>query len=154
MSVRSDQKTRLEAILETITFNSVALPVFSGVKTSHTRYPYVFITSGGLTPNKDGGTLRDRGTYERVREYAVTLVFQQNSESISEINDIEVEIDELEELVLNKLGDESTRNDAQYWVDLYVTDVSAPLNGAELALDSSFIVKTFTVAIETQEAYD
>lgn len=154
MNTRTEQKNRLQSILETITFNGNVLPVFVGLKTTNNVYPYCFITSSRLIPNKDGGTLRDRGTYERVREYTLVAVFQQNSEAIEDLNAIEVEIDELEQLLIDKIGDEATRNDGQEWVDIYVTDVSSPVNGIELNMDSSLITKIITVACETQEEYN
>jgi len=152
MNIRSDQKNRIKTILESIVYNSSNLPVFIGVKTQNDQWPYAFITSGGLTPNKDGGTLRDRGTYERVREYQVTLLFMLDDSSPS-LNQVEIQIDQLEQLVINKLGEEATRNDGQSWFDLYVTSVSEPINGQELQIIGNTLAKIFTIVAETQEEY-
>lgn len=153
MNIRTDQKNRLKAILDTISYNSATLPVFIGVKTQSTAYPYVFIVSGDLSPNKTGDTLSDRGTYDRVRSYFVNVVFM-NDGTIESINNAEVQVDEVEQLILDKIGDESTRNDGTDWFDMYCTDVSSPFNGSEISLDGNTIVKTLTVALETQEVYD
>lgn len=153
MNIRTDQKNRLKAILDTISYNSATLPVFIGVKTQSTAYPYVFIVSGDLNPNKTGDTLSDRGTYDRVRSYFVNVVFM-NDGTIESINNAEVQVDEVEQLILDKIGDESTRNDGTDWFDIYCTDVSSPFNGSEISLEGNTIVKTLTVALETQEVYD
>lgn len=153
MNIRTNQKTRLKSILESISYNSATLPVFIGVKTQTTAYPYVFIVSGDLIPNKTGETLSDRGTYDRVRSYFVNLVFM-NDGTIESINDAEVQVDQLEQLILDKIGDEATRNDGDEWFDIYCTDVSSPFNGAEISLEGNTIVKTFIIALETQEVYD
>jgi hypothetical protein len=153
MNTRTNQKNRLKSILEAITYNSENLPVFVGVKTDNDRYPFCFITSGGLNPNKDGATLRDRGTYERVREYTIVAVFH-ITDDIETVNQAERQMDEIEQLIVDKIGDEATRNDAQQWVDIYVTDVSAPISGIELRLEAGMVAKVFTVACETQEAYN
>lgn len=153
MDIRANHKTRLKAILETILYNGVNLPVFVKVTTQNDRYPYAFITSAKLTPNKDEGTLSDRGTYYRVREYFLNVVYM-NDGTLDSINGAEIQIDQTEQLIIDKIGDESTRNDAQFWSDIYCDDVSSPFQGSELSIEGNTVVKTFTIQIETEEIYD
>lgn len=153
MNIRTNQKNSLKTILETISYNSVTLPVFLGVKTTHDRLPYVFITSSELTPNKNEGTLTDRGTYTRQRGYDINLVFYAES-SVSSINTAEVQIDELEQLVLDTISAEATRNNGISWQDVYVTSITAPISGADVNMQANYIVKTISVICETYEAYN
>lgn len=151
MSIRSEHKTRLKQILEGITIDGDNLDIFEGVKTTHTRLPYAFITSADMLPNIEGSSLFDSHTYNRIRKYDITIVFYAE-DSVQSVNAAEIQIDDLEELVLNALSTRATRNDT-LWQDVIVESVSAPIQGAEVAMEANYIVKTISIAIQTIEVH-
>jgi len=149
MSIRSTHKAQLKTILEGITYNTVALPVYDEVATTSDRFPYVFITSGGLTPNRASAnavTLNSTNDYVRQYRYFINLVTQ-GTEDISGTNLVEIQLDDLEEEIMELLQKDSTRDNVN-WTDLYVQDVSSPFSGAELNINETYIIKTFEVVIE------
>lgn len=144
MSIRANHKTALKNILQTIVYKGT-LDVFDGVKLSHTSLPYAFITSGQVLANREGTTFTNSG-YLRMYTYFINLVCQ-GTEDQSLLNDIEVEVDTLEGLILDKIQADATRYNG-VWQDLYCTEVTSPYSGADLAMDDSYIIKTFSVTAE------
>lgn len=145
MSIRSTHKASIKGILETISYKSSLLDVFDEVKLSHSTVPYVFITSGSVRPTREGTTFTNSG-YMRMYTYFINLVCQA-SEDQSLLNEVETELDALEGLILDKLQADATRYNG-VWQDLYCTDVSSPYAGADLNMNDSYIIKTFSVTVE------
>ena len=147
MGVRNDQKIRLRILLQSIVFGGLSLSVVSRYVSTNSRYPYVFITSGGMTANTTGSRF-DTGTFNRLWEYKITVVFDYSNQNLSSETTagIEQQIDDIEELILDKLQSEASI-DRPEWLDMYITSISdTELNVDETGqLVDNHLLKTFTV---------
>ena len=156
MSIRSIHKSRIKALLESITYNTQPILAFDKVTTTADRFPYCFITSGAMNPNykTNGQSMLDSGTYNSGYQYAINIVTY-TTESIDDVNNAEVQIDDLEGLIVAKFRDLDVRNGVDYttekWSDVIITAVSEPINGADISLSDNYIIKTITILIEYQE---
>lgn len=137
-----DQQTNT---VQSSVYNSNNLAVEKYYITSANRYPYIFISSGELTPNGGSNSQYEigrRGTYKRIYEYRINCVFR-----IEEADGAtESQIDELESLIIDKLQGQSTR-DSGDWLDLTVSEVTSPYQEDVTVVDNS-VIKSFTVLAE------
>lgn len=145
MSIRSDHRTALKTLLETITYNSANIAVSDYYITASDNSPYFYITAGDLTPNFGEGTLlATQFNYIRGYKYYINAVFyvpEGDSKSVETI------IDDVEELLIDKLQSQSAR-DYGIWQDLVVNSVSSPYQRDPDTTDN-YLIKTFEITIET-----
>jgi len=150
MSIRSDHKTAIKTIMETLSWTRT-IPVYDEISRGGDNIPFIFLTSGALLANRPSGgavTLNSTGDYIRQYTYYINLLCQ-GSEELEAINVVEADMDTLEGLIMALLQKDSTRDEGS-WQDLFVSDVSSPFNGTEIGFDSTFVVKTFTITVEHQ----
>jgi hypothetical protein len=153
MTIRKTHKSKLQEILQEITYKTKSLSVSDHYQVTADKYPYVFITSHKLTPNKQG-SIQDNATYLRVYEYMITLVFMAKEDNGA----TEDNLDELEELIINKLQSVkafygmATAETIGIWQALTVDDVSESYN-PDPNLTDNCIYKTFSINIETEYQY-
>jgi len=148
MSIRSDQKAAIKAILGGITYKGAALTVYDTIKLADTVFPFVFITDGNSTPNREGST-ETNSYYYRHYEYKVNAVFQAREEE-SNLQQLVADMNTLEDLILAKFQLDSSRDylSNSLWLDIVCTDISAPFSGAELNLSDEYVVMEFTIKAE------
>jgi hypothetical protein len=145
MSVRSDHRTALQTILQTISYNGSNITVSPYYITTADNYPYFHIVAGGLTPNIGSSTVNTSNlSYKRGYTYYISAVFTAPND---DSEDIEIMVDDIEGLVVDKLQSGATR-DSGNWFDLVVRDVSDPYPKDPKIGDNS-LVKTFEIQIIT-----
>lgn len=146
---RLAHKTRLKALLEAVTFEGATLSVSDTYENNGVADPYLFIVSGGLTPNKTSESQIDWATYQRIYEYQIVAAFSYTEPSKEQ----EDRIDELEALITDLIQSRSFRNDAVAWQDVVLSNVSEPFNPDPQTRDN-LIYKVFTIQVETLTTID
>ena len=146
--MRQLHKTRIKHFLDQIQFayddNDNQFLVLDEYATTASKFPFATITSGRMLPNRPNAHTDEFGAgleYMRGYEYQITVAHLGSESSVPED-----EIDEVEALVLDKLQSIAVRNDGA-WHDLYVTDISTPLQ-VDPTISDNLILKTFTVMVE------
>jgi hypothetical protein len=140
--MRSTHKTQLKNILQTITFESASLSVNSYYTNVADRYPYCFITSGDRSINWE-----DNRNYNELLQYNLNVVFALEADN----GTTETRMDTLEELIIDKLSTEATRNNAN-WLDLNILAISSPYQDDVTASDNC-VIKTFSIQIRNLTQY-
>ena len=146
---RIAHKARLKALLEAVTFEGANLSVSDTYENNGAADPYLFIVSGGLTPNKTSESLYDWSTYQRIYEYQIVCAFSYTEPSKEQ----EDRIDELEALIVDLIQSRNFRNDATAWQDVILSNVSEPFNPDPQTRDN-LIYKVFTIQVETLTTID
>jgi hypothetical protein len=142
-TLRSQHKAKIKQYLESLIYNTQSLLVIDHYVTTADRYPFVFITSGEIDTNEGyQSDMGYNGNYERIYQYSVRVIFFIDTGGINEIK-----MDDIEELILNKLQSKTVTDDTT-WQDLRVLSVSSPLINEVLEQDNC-IEKTFIVNIQT-----
>lgn len=149
---RATIKAYLKQVIESIETDLGSLSVVDNYVNAGATDPYVFINSANTTPNLGEGTVWDNATYERGYEFQINFVFAIDENAADPYQ--EARVDEIEQLVLDKLQSQEVRDNHGNpdWLDLIVTDVSAPYSPEIEELDNCFY-KTFTVQIRYLHPY-
>lgn len=138
MSVRTTHKTKLQTLLQTITYNGSNLVAEDHYINTADSYPYLFITSGDTTLD-----FNDNRNYNYKWTYNINLVFKFD-DSISQ-SQLEVQMDDLEFLIMTQLASASAR-DGQGWLDCTIDKVSAPFQD-DITITDNVVYKTFSIII-------
>jgi hypothetical protein len=139
MSTRSDQKTRLKSILETIIYNAQALSVLDSYTNNSNSYPYFYILSGDMRIDSMSNRV-----YREHRTYYINCAFSVNQAVVA------TPIDDVESLIIEKLRTLDTRDgQLPIWQDIYIKDVSSPYQD-DVAHRDNIVIKTITVECETE----
>lgn len=146
--LRNTHKSRIQALLTGLTVGGVTMDVSVGYTNSGLKYPFVFITSGAISPNERGASsIADTNMYDRRYEYYITLAFRMSKDGNIDPAQ-EARVDEAEEKILNVLQSAPVRVDTN-WFDLVVTQVSPTFTENLLmgTIEDNLLLKVFTLEV-------
>jgi hypothetical protein len=149
MSIRSEQKTRLKAILETIQYKNASdvlsnIYVTNSYESNPVSYPYFFIQSAYIKKIE----WLDNSRYKYKYGYLITLAF-----SVEDAMD-QVAVDTLEQEFLRRLTQKSTRDqNTTVWQDIDVIEVTE-MGQSDINVQDNIVLKVFTIEVETLPIYN
>ena len=142
---RKDQKDRLKAYLNQITYDGASLQVHTNSKESPDIYPCIIIQSSASKLE-----LEDNATYEVSNEYLLNIVqLPSDSEVLGIYN--EDNFEEVEGLIIDKLTSRQVRDDTTSparWFDLQIVEITSPYDGV-IRLTNNVIIKTIRINIRS-----
>lgn len=153
MSIRQKHKEYLQSYLQSINYKGDNMIVYTELKTKTGGYPFIMISSGTLTPNYNSDSTMDINTYKRLYEYTITIVQVVTEFELQNIG-MQRSLDDVEELVIDKLQSKQVRDCSPYqadfesWQDLYISSSVSTATTTNIEQQENLVYKTFTVTAE------
>lgn len=165
MNYRKIHKEKLQAILQSISFEGKNLTVDTKYRNGATTDPYFYLVSGAVALDEEGqGRLLDTGIYQMIYTYGLVMHIRYKNDDKNDPMQSD-RIDLLESQIIDQLQRMKVKDDLQelytsqtlkgynQWSDLRLTKISE-IDEIDPEINDQKLYKIYTITINQLVPYD